>query len=98
MGSGPEPNVIRVPVGPGWALVGDAGLHQDPWSGRGIDMAGTHAALLADAIDAWLAGRMPEDQAMTEYHRRRNDHAMEPFRQTVIVGRDLRAMVAAPEQ
>jgi flavin-dependent dehydrogenase len=33
--------------------VGDAGRHQDPWTGRGMDMAGTHATFLADAIDAW---------------------------------------------
>jgi hypothetical protein len=39
LGCGPEPSYARTPVGPGWALVGDAALHQDPWSGLGIDMA-----------------------------------------------------------
>ena len=49
-GCGPERSYVRVPWGPGWALVGDAGLHQDPWSGLGIDMAGVHATFLAEAI------------------------------------------------
>ena len=47
---GPTRNYVRVPVGPGWALVGDSGMHQDPWSGTGIDKAMVHATLLADAL------------------------------------------------
>ena len=30
------PNVVRRPYGPGWALVGDAGLVMDPMTGQGI--------------------------------------------------------------
>ena len=37
-GCGPEHSYVRVPYGPGWALVGDAAMHQDPWSGLGMDM------------------------------------------------------------
>jgi flavin-dependent dehydrogenase len=39
-----------VPWGPGWALVGDAAMHQDPWSGLGIDMAGVHATFLMRTV------------------------------------------------
>jgi hypothetical protein len=42
-GCGPRDAVVRHPVGPGWALVGDASMHQDPWTGNGMDFASTHA-------------------------------------------------------
>ena len=61
LGCGPKDHLVRVPAGPGWALVGDASLHQDPWTGNGMDNAGVHATFLAAAIDDWLAGRVPED-------------------------------------
>ena len=32
-GGPPESSWIRAAAGPGWTLVGDAGLHQDPWTG-----------------------------------------------------------------
>ena len=50
LGCGPKDHLVRVPVGPGWALVGDASLHQDPWTGNGMDNAGVHATFLAEAI------------------------------------------------
>jgi flavin-dependent dehydrogenase len=93
LGCGAEPNVVRVPWGPGWALVGDASIHQDPWTGLGMDNAGMHATFLAEAIDGWLAGRMTERAAMEGYHARRDDHALEGFRETVELGRDFRTAV-----
>ena len=33
----PSDDYVRQAAGPGWALVGDAGTHQDPWSGLGMD-------------------------------------------------------------
>jgi hypothetical protein len=35
-GAGDLVNFFRAPHGPGWALVGDAGYHRDPITGRGI--------------------------------------------------------------
>ena len=36
------PNFLRTPCGPGWALVGDAGGHKDPFLALGIcDGSGT---------------------------------------------------------
>jgi flavin-dependent dehydrogenase len=93
LGCGAEPNVVRVPWGPGWALVGDASIHQDPWTGLGMDNAGMHATFLAEAIHGWLGGRMTERAAMQGYHARRDAHALEGFRETVELGRDFRAAV-----
>ncbi len=95
LGCGPEPNVVRVPAGPGWALVGDAGLHQDPWTGRGMDMAGTHATFLAEALLDLLGGNVGERQALADYHARRNDHGLPYYRETVAHGKDLRQLAAS---
>jgi flavin-dependent dehydrogenase len=53
---GPRRSVVRVPTGPGWALVGDESLCQDPWTGLGMDNAATHATFLAEAVSAVLSG------------------------------------------
>jgi len=46
----PCDDYVRQAAGPGWALVGDAGTHQDPWSGLGMDTAARQARALADAV------------------------------------------------
>jgi menaquinone-9 beta-reductase len=94
LGSGPVDAVIRQPSGPGWALVGDAGMHQDPWTGLGMDNAGTHATFLAAAIDECLSGRASENAAFAEYGRRRVEHALEGFNETARLGRDLSQLVS----
>ncbi len=45
-----EPGHFRLPFGPGWALVGDAGYFTDPISAHGISNAFRDAELLANAI------------------------------------------------
>jgi 2-polyprenyl-6-methoxyphenol hydroxylase-like FAD-dependent oxidoreductase len=52
-GSADLPNRFRRPYGPGWALVGDAGLQMDPVTGQGISDAFRDAELLSAAV---LAG------------------------------------------
>ncbi len=89
---GPERNYVRVPVGPGWALVGDAGMHQDPWSGTGMDKAMVHATFLAEALGQWFAGDMSDRDALAAYHARRNVDGMESYRTTVDLSRDLRQL------
>jgi menaquinone-9 beta-reductase len=90
LGCGPEPNFVRVPTGPGWALVGDAGQHQDPWSGIGMDMASTHAAFLSESLIGYLAGETTEDEALSNYRRRRNEHGLVRYLDTVRKAADLR--------
>jgi len=85
---------VRVPVGPGWALVGDAGLHQDPWSGRGIDMAAVHATFLAESLGLWLGGGLSEGEALAAYRARRDAHALDMYRRTVTLARDLSPLSA----
>ncbi len=92
LGRGPQSNLVRVPVGPGWALVGDAGMQQDAWTGLGMDNAGVHATFLATAIDDWLTGRVSRDDALERYHAERDAHALEGFDGTVSLGRDLRQL------
>jgi 2-polyprenyl-6-methoxyphenol hydroxylase-like FAD-dependent oxidoreductase len=65
-------NYFRVPHGPGWALVGDAGLAMDPVTGQGISDAFRDAELLADAIAAGLHGDAPLDAALRDYELARN--------------------------
>src|SRR5262245_28593233 len=89
LGSGPKDAVIRRASGPGWALVGDAAMHQDPWTGLGMDNAGVHAGFLAEAIDDWRSGRASEDDAFRACRRGRDEHALAGFDFTADYGRDL---------
>jgi flavin-dependent dehydrogenase len=66
------PNVVRTSHGPGWALVGDAGLVMDPITGQGIGHAFGDAELAADAISAGLGGARPLDEALAGYRRARD--------------------------
>lgn len=69
------PNLFRVPYGPGWALVGDAGVVMDPITAQGITNAFRDAELLADAIVAELGGGR---RALRGYHQKR-DAAVRPM-------------------
>ena len=94
LGSGPVDALIRSAYGHGWALVGDAAMSQDPWSGLGMDNAGIHATFLADAISEWLSGRSDEATAFAAYRERRDEHALAGFDFTANLGRDLRGLLA----
>jgi flavin-dependent dehydrogenase len=72
------PNHVRVPCGPGWALVGDAGLVMDPVSAQGIGNAFVQAEWLAAALTTGLGGGAPLAGCLTDYQRRR-DAAMLPM-------------------
>jgi 2-polyprenyl-6-methoxyphenol hydroxylase-like FAD-dependent oxidoreductase len=73
-----QPNTFRRPHGPGWALVGDAGVVMDPISAQGITNAFRDAELLAGAIAAGLGGARPLRAALAG-HRRRRDQAIRPM-------------------
>src|SRR5258707_4544764 len=64
------PNTFRVPHGPGWALVGDAGLVMDPITAQGIGNALRDAETLAHAIAVGLDGGRPLDAGLSDYQRR----------------------------
>ncbi|HEX6291014.1 MAG TPA: NAD(P)/FAD-dependent oxidoreductase [Herpetosiphonaceae bacterium] len=64
----------RQAYGPGWALVGDAGVRLDPVTGQGIYQGLHTAELLADALVQVRDGR-PWGQAMSEFQRLRDAHS-----------------------
>jgi len=68
---------FRVPIGPGWALVGDAGYHKDPITAQGMRDAFRDAELLADAIDRGLGMEVAAglDTALATYHHVRDASA-----------------------
>lgn len=73
-----QPNTFRRSHGPGWALVGDAGVVMDSISAQGITNAFRDAELLADAVVAGLGGRVPLRAALVG-HSRRRDRAIRPM-------------------
>jgi len=71
-GTADLPNRVMRSAGPGWALVGDAGLVMDPITGQGIGHALRDAELLTEAVAAGLGGGRPHDRALADYERQRN--------------------------
>lgn len=91
LGSGPEPDFVRQAAGPGWALVGDSAIHQDPWSGVGMDSAGVSALILADHI---LSSRdsVGGDRWAAAYEQARDEQVLDWFHDTVAGAADLSAL------
>src|SRR5262249_25225749 len=100
-GTADLPTFFRKPYGPGWALVGDAGHHKDPYLALGICDAVRDAELLASAIDEGLSGRQRLEDALADYEHKRDAAAMELFQENLNrakfepVPRDLLAIRAA---
>jgi 2-polyprenyl-6-methoxyphenol hydroxylase-like FAD-dependent oxidoreductase len=63
---------MRVPWGPGWALVGDAAHWKDPIGAHGLTDALRDAEILARAVIAIATGSATESEALDDYHRTRN--------------------------
>ena len=76
-------NFLRKPFGPGWALVGDAGCHKDPYLALGITDAFRDAELLANAVHDGLSGCVELDEALAGYERRRNEATMPDYRMNI---------------
>jgi flavin-dependent dehydrogenase len=87
LGSSPQDDYVREAAGPGWALVGDAGVHQDPWSGAGMDCAAISAQLL---VESYAAADRSDDWIST-YRSRRDDVVVPWFHETVSGAADLAA-------
>jgi len=82
-GSADLPNFQRKPYGPGWALVGDAGCHKDPFLALGICDAFRDADFLVEALDNGFSGRVELPSALAEYEQRRNDGMREDYFQNL---------------
>ena len=81
------PNFLRTPHGPGWALVGDAGCHKDPFMALGICDALRDAELLSEPLVAGLTGRRPVEAALVEYARRRDAATLPDMGQNLAMAR-----------
>jgi 2-polyprenyl-6-methoxyphenol hydroxylase-like FAD-dependent oxidoreductase len=80
-------NFFRKPFGPGWALVGDAGYNKDPITAQGISDAFHDAERCASALDQVFAGGRPFAEAMAEYQRDRDVHALPIYEFTTQMAR-----------
>src|SRR5262249_7708901 len=65
-------NFFRRPFGPGWAVVGDAGYHRDAITAQGISDAFRDADNLSEALDASFSGSRPMEEALAQFHGRRD--------------------------
>jgi flavin-dependent dehydrogenase len=84
-GDSDMPGFFRVPYGPGWGLVGDAGYYKDPITGTGMSDAFRDAELLAEALAEGFSGIRPMEEALAGYQRRRDEQAMPWYRLTTRV-------------
>lgn len=75
-------NFRRRSYGPGWALVGDAGYHKDPFTGWGITDAFKYSQLLSEKISAAFAGEGSMDDLLAEYQRERDEQSASTFELT----------------
>ncbi|HZU15103.1 MAG TPA: FAD-dependent monooxygenase [Candidatus Dormibacteraeota bacterium] len=75
-------NRFHRPHGPGWALVGDAGLRLDPVTGQGIADVFRDAELLAEAVATGLDGGPPLTITLDGYRARRDAAALPMYELT----------------
>jgi flavin-dependent dehydrogenase len=80
-------NFYRKPYGSGWALVGDAGAHKDPFLALGICDGLRDAEFLADAIHEGLGGGRSLTDAMADFEHRRNDASAKDYQDNIISAR-----------
>ncbi|MEU8897176.1 NAD(P)/FAD-dependent oxidoreductase [Nocardia sp. NPDC048505] len=78
-------NYRRQSHGAGWALVGDAGYHKDPFTGLGISDAFDYAALLAERVHEGLTDQRPMAEALADYQRERDEKSQSGFEFTCTI-------------
>ena len=88
-GASDLPNFLRRPHGPGWALVGDAGCHKDPFLALGMSDALRDAELLATALADALTGSSTLAEGLAEYHRQRDAATLASYRLDVSLARTM---------
>ena len=86
-GASDLPNFYRKPYGPGWALVGDAGLHKDPYFALGICDALRDVEFLASAIGEGLVGKLTMHEALARYEKRRNEASALDYEENLAAAR-----------
>jgi flavin-dependent dehydrogenase len=75
-------NYYRRSHGPGWALVGDAAYHKDPFTGWGITDAFKYGEVLAGKLHSALSGEVPMEEALADYEKIRDAESAGTFKLT----------------
>ena len=78
---------VREAAGPGWALVGDAGMKKDPVTAQGISTAFRCAEMAACAADEGFGGVRPLDEALAAYAEARDEWLLPYYRFTAQLAR-----------
>lgn len=78
-------NYYRRSYGPGWALVGDAGYHKDPFTGWGITDAFKYAELLSERVHEGLSGTRPMIDALEDYQNTRDEQSAGTYELTTSI-------------
>ncbi|MGC0362204.1 flavin-dependent dehydrogenase [Rhodococcus sp. 27YEA15] len=78
-------NYYRQSFGSGWALVGDAGYHKDPFTGWGITDAFKYAQLLSERVHEGLTGDRPMLEALAEYQNSRDAQSQGTYELTTSI-------------
>jgi flavin-dependent dehydrogenase len=82
-GTADLPDYFRKPYGAGWALVGDAGHHKDPYLALGICDALRDAEILASAVYDGLSGNERLEHRLSAYEEQRNAATLKDFRENL---------------
>jgi 2-polyprenyl-6-methoxyphenol hydroxylase-like FAD-dependent oxidoreductase len=86
-GSGDQRNFFRQAAGAGWALVGDAGHHEDSITARGITNSFVQADLLTECVADDLLDEERLVQALDRYAVERDAALTEAYRSTLALAR-----------
>lgn len=78
-------NYYRESHGPGWALVGDAGYHKDPFTGKGMSDAFVHGEILAARLHESLSGERPLAEALAAYQQERDAESRSGYEFTCMI-------------
>lgn len=81
--TGSTRNFLRVPHGPGWVLVGDAGHKKDPCTAQGISDAFIDADQCTQALDAGLRGEQDMTAGLEKWHAQRDARLVPRHHMTV---------------
>jgi flavin-dependent dehydrogenase len=77
------PNFYRRSYGSGWTLVGDAGLHKDPYLALGICDGFRDVEWLAHAIEEGFDGRRTLIDALADFERQRNEASAVDYKDNI---------------
>jgi 2-polyprenyl-6-methoxyphenol hydroxylase-like FAD-dependent oxidoreductase len=82
-GTGDQQNFFRQAAGPGWALVGDAGHHEDSITARGITNAFLQSEILCEEIGGQLDSESQLTAALSRFSDRRDAALIDTYRATI---------------